>query len=88
MLFFMQKTALIVNTMNFKNSCFKNNFYFSSDINSLTKYPINIIPDITVLSDYFNYDNVDNCSNTFFGNIKQLEPGSYLRIFLMNNLIS
>lgn len=61
------------------------NIFFSSDINSLLKFPFKNTPDIKTLSDYYNFDKVDASSNTFYSRINQLEPGSYIQIFNNNN---
>ena len=62
------------------------NLYFSSELTPLKKIT-SFKPNNLVISDYINYSLYENKSNTFFKNIKQIEPG-YIYKFDIDNKFS
>lgn len=56
-------------------------FTFASEIKTLLNHPfVKRQPNDKLIFDYLTFGNLDHTSETFFANIKQLEPGHYLTV--------
>ena len=64
-----------------------NHLYFSSEIKPLLKISLEVNPEEKVIDDYLRFSLIDHTNKTFFKNIYQLEPGSYLKIDRFGNII-
>jgi len=58
----------------------KNSFYFASEIKSLLAAGIKNDANFSAISDYLHRGKIDCSEQTFFKNIIQLEPGSYVQV--------
>ncbi len=64
-----------------------NHLYFSSEIKPLLKISSSINPEEKIIHDYLNFSLIDHTNKTFFKDIYQLEPGSYLKIDQCGNIL-
>ena len=60
-------------------------FIFGSEIKCILKAGIKAEPDFQSISDYLVYGYYEHTNNTFFNNIKSLEPGHYLTLSLSDS---